>query len=169
MFFGNFNSIITHIFPENFIEISQIFRKIEDFLRQYYFYQFFGFFGISLLQTNKWNQHITDGVRYILLQPTLNRLFNKMYLQKAQPCQVKKNLFTMLFNSQFIKQSIANPQRQHPNQPGYYLYWSLFAIYILIITLNFFLFQQMYRISNQNYFFFVWCNIEKKKLIRFIW
>ena len=141
MFFGNFNSIITHIFPENFIEISQIFRKIEDFLRQYYFYQFFGFFGISLLQTNKWNQHITDGVRYILLQPTLNRLFNKIYLQKAQPCQVKKNLFTMLFNSQFNKQNIANPQRQHPNQPGYYLYWSLFAIYSLIIILNFFLFQ----------------------------
>ena len=146
LFFGTFNIMITHIFRENFIEISQVVRRYEDmkiiFININYFHQFLGFLGISLLQTHRWHQHITDDVGFVLLSHTLNRLFNKIYSQKAPTLSGLKNfVFTMLFNSQFIKQSIANLQRQHPNQLGYYLYWTLFVIYIFIITVKFFLFQ----------------------------
>ena len=34
-FFVTFNVIISHIFPENFIEIPQVFRSNENFFRQY--------------------------------------------------------------------------------------------------------------------------------------
>ena len=46
-FFVTFNIIISHIFPENFIEITQVVLAI--FID---FHQFFGFFDISLLQRN---------------------------------------------------------------------------------------------------------------------
>ena len=56
-FFVTFKIIIRHIFPENFIEIPQVVQKLwrislsilAIFIN---FYQFFGFFNISLLQRN---------------------------------------------------------------------------------------------------------------------
>ena len=55
--FVTFKIIIRHIFPENFIEIPQVVQKLwrislsilAIFIN---FYQFFGFFDISLLQRN---------------------------------------------------------------------------------------------------------------------
>ena len=52
-----FNIIISHIFPEHFIEISQFIHKIWRFfwpiLNSFInFHQFFGLFDISLLQRN---------------------------------------------------------------------------------------------------------------------
>ena len=55
--FVTFNVIIRRIFPGNFIEISQVVQKLwrislsilAIFIN---FYQFFGFFDISLLQRN---------------------------------------------------------------------------------------------------------------------
>ena len=56
-FFVTLNIIISHIFPENFIEIPQVVQKIcrlsLSILAIFIdFYQFFGFFDISLLQRN---------------------------------------------------------------------------------------------------------------------
>ena len=56
-FFVTFNIIISYIFPENFIEIAQRVQKIWrislSILAMFInFHQFFGFFGISLLQKN---------------------------------------------------------------------------------------------------------------------
>ena len=52
-FFVTFNIIISHIIPENFIEIPQVVQKIwrlslTKFASFIDFYQFFGFFDISL-------------------------------------------------------------------------------------------------------------------------
>ena len=56
-FFVTFNIIISHIFPENFIEIPQVVQNIwRSFLSILVilidFHRFFGFFDISLLQRN---------------------------------------------------------------------------------------------------------------------
>ena len=48
-FFLRFNIIISHIFPENFIETPQVIQKIFS-VDINYFRQFFGFFDISMLQ-----------------------------------------------------------------------------------------------------------------------
>ena len=66
-FFVTFNIILSHIFPENYIEFPQVVQKIWrvsvailaifiDFLH------FFLFFDVSLLQRNLGNQLITDDV-----------------------------------------------------------------------------------------------------------
>ena len=56
-FFVTFNIITRHIFPENFIEIPQVVQKLWRISLSILaifidFYQFFGFFDISLLQRN---------------------------------------------------------------------------------------------------------------------
>ena len=56
-FFVTFNIIISHIFPENFIEIPQVVQKIWKISLSILaifieFHQFFGLFDISLLQRN---------------------------------------------------------------------------------------------------------------------
>ena len=56
-FFVNFNIIISHIFPENFIEVPQVaegLRRISLSILAIFidFHGFFGFFDISLLQRN---------------------------------------------------------------------------------------------------------------------
>ena len=56
-FFVTFNIIIGHIFPKNFIEIPQGFQKtwnisLSTLAISIYFYQFFGFFDISLFKRN---------------------------------------------------------------------------------------------------------------------
>ena len=50
----NFNIIISYIFPENFIEIHQVFQKISRYFSSVVaiFWHFFGFFNIFLLQKN---------------------------------------------------------------------------------------------------------------------
>ena len=55
--FLTFNIIISHIIPENFIEIPQVFQKIWRLSLTILaifidFYQFFGFFDISFWQRN---------------------------------------------------------------------------------------------------------------------
>ena len=65
--FVTFNIIISHIFPENFIEIPQVVQKILRLSMSILaifinFHHFFGFFNISLLQRNKWYELITDDV-----------------------------------------------------------------------------------------------------------
>ena len=67
-----FDIIISLIFPENLIEISQVVQKIwrisltiiDIFI---YFHRFFGLFDIPLLQRNWWRQFITDYVSIFLL------------------------------------------------------------------------------------------------------
>ena len=56
-FFVTFKIIIRHIFPKNFIEIPQVVLKLWRISLSVLaifidFYQFFGFFDISLLQRN---------------------------------------------------------------------------------------------------------------------
>ena len=56
-FIVTFNIIISHSFPENFIEIPQVVQKIRNISLSILaifidFHQFFGFFDISLLQRN---------------------------------------------------------------------------------------------------------------------
>ena len=56
-FFVTFNIIISHIFPENFIEILEVVQKIRKIYLSILaifinFHQFLGFFDISLLQRN---------------------------------------------------------------------------------------------------------------------
>ena len=56
-FFVTFKIIIRHIFPKDFIEIPQVVQKLWRISRSILaifidFYQFFGFFDISLLQRN---------------------------------------------------------------------------------------------------------------------
>ena len=56
-FFEAFNIIKSHIFPENFIEISQVVQKIRRLSLSILvifinFHPFFGFFDIFLLQRN---------------------------------------------------------------------------------------------------------------------
>ena len=73
--------IISHIFPENFIETPQIVQKIwrislSSMLAIFIdFHRFFGFFEISLLQRNYWRLLITNDVKFFLLIVSLNRLF----------------------------------------------------------------------------------------------
>ena len=51
LFVFTFNIIICHIFPDNIIDICQVFQKMKIFsVNINYFYQFFGFFDIFLLQ-----------------------------------------------------------------------------------------------------------------------
>ena len=50
-FFGTFNIIISHTFPKNLIEFSQVIQKILSF-KINCFHHFLGIFGISLLQRN---------------------------------------------------------------------------------------------------------------------
>ena len=52
-FFETFNIIVSHILPENLIEIPQLVQKIWNlFFNINYFHQFFEFSDISLLQRN---------------------------------------------------------------------------------------------------------------------
>ena len=69
--------IISHIFSENFIEISPIVQIIRRFSPSILtiFIDFFGFFDNLLLQRNSSCQHITDDVTiFFLFQSTLSRL-----------------------------------------------------------------------------------------------
>ena len=65
--FMTFNIIISHIFPENFIEFPQVVQKLSriplSILAIFIdFHQFSGFLDISLSQRNQWRQLIADDV-----------------------------------------------------------------------------------------------------------
>ena len=57
-----FNTIVRHIFPENFVEIPQVGRMLKRFS--------------SPVLTYLRRQHITADVNIFYLQPTLYRFFN---------------------------------------------------------------------------------------------
>ena len=80
-FFVTFNIIKSHIFPENFIGISQVVQKIWRIYLSILaifidFHQFFLFFDMSLLQRIWWRKLITDDVSIFSLLTYLNRLFH---------------------------------------------------------------------------------------------
>ena len=71
-FFAVVNVIISDILPESFNEITQVLRKVEDFLQQYYLFSsifriFWYFLVTKKLITSASNRYF---------QSTLNRLLN---------------------------------------------------------------------------------------------
>ena len=80
-FLMTFNIIISHVFPENFIDFPHVVQKIwkNSLLMLAIFInfpQFFEFFEITLLQRNWWRQLITDDASIFQFQKNLNRLFH---------------------------------------------------------------------------------------------
>ena len=75
--FVTFNIMVNHIFPENSIEITQVVQIF--FFNINYFYQFLGYFDISLLKRNWWRQHITGDVSITLLSTYIKQVVWHLY------------------------------------------------------------------------------------------
>ena len=69
-FFVTFDITISHIFPENFIEIPQVMKNFSVNISYFYF----GFFDIFLLERNLWRQLITDDVSIFSLSPYFKQI-----------------------------------------------------------------------------------------------
>ena len=81
LFFVTFNIFIRHIFPENWIEIPQVVRRIWKFsstiLANFItFFFFFWTFWYFLVANKLMREHIANDVNIFYLQPIFNRLFN---------------------------------------------------------------------------------------------